>query len=248
MPLLGYFLSIRVRFSPIGVWACENMDSRESPEAWKGCVSSLTSFSFIGGRRILSLSRKTGWGFANFRDRWLHYKVNNHTITKTKTKTDLSRLERKPMKGLGGPHPFIGLLILDVINRFIFGHGIIIYYLFCDPWLWKIPWHWLNALTRLTMIIAVKLRTICWKSNTTTEGSLCYSITINVFMWFVLVLQMFINIHMKITFILAVLKIHKIEKTDKLLIISFKTTTLFCTYKTPNIHCIILYCTALKYM
>ena len=27
------------------------------------------------------------------------------------------------------PLPFIGLLILDVINRFIFGHGVVIYYL-----------------------------------------------------------------------------------------------------------------------
>ena len=27
------------------------------------------------------------------------------------------------------PRPFIGLLILDLINQFIFGHGVIIYYL-----------------------------------------------------------------------------------------------------------------------
>ena len=27
------------------------------------------------------------------------------------------------------PRPFIDLLILDVINRFIFGHGVLIYYL-----------------------------------------------------------------------------------------------------------------------
>ena len=32
------------------------------------------------------------------------------------------------MKGLVKPHPFIGLLILNVINRFIFGHGVVIYY------------------------------------------------------------------------------------------------------------------------
>ena len=47
----------------------------------------------------------------------------------TKTKTDLSRSERKPMKGLVEPRPFIGLLILDLINQFIFGHGVVIYYL-----------------------------------------------------------------------------------------------------------------------
>ena len=27
------------------------------------------------------------------------------------------------------PHPFMGLQILDVINRFMFGHGVVIYYL-----------------------------------------------------------------------------------------------------------------------
>ena len=31
------------------------------------------------------------------------------------------------MKGLGETSPFIGLLILDVINRFIFCHGVVIY-------------------------------------------------------------------------------------------------------------------------
>ena len=30
------------------------------------------------------------------------------------------------------PRPFIGLLILDVINRFIVGHWVVIYYLFGD--------------------------------------------------------------------------------------------------------------------
>ena len=33
------------------------------------------------------------------------------------------------MKGLGEPRPFIGLLILELINRVIFGHGIVIHYL-----------------------------------------------------------------------------------------------------------------------
>ena len=31
-------------------------------------------------------------------------------------------------KGSVKPHPFIGLLILDVINRFMFYHGVVIYY------------------------------------------------------------------------------------------------------------------------
>ena len=48
----------------------------------------------------------------------------------TKNKTDLSCSERKPMKGLGKTRPFLGLLIFDVINRLIFGHGVVIYYLF----------------------------------------------------------------------------------------------------------------------
>ena len=32
-------------------------------------------------------------------------------------------------KGSVKPRPFIGLLIIDVINRFIFGHKVLIYYL-----------------------------------------------------------------------------------------------------------------------
>ena len=42
---------------------------------------------------------------------------NNQTMTKN-----------KPISVK--PRPFIGLLILDVINQFIFGHGVVIYYLF----------------------------------------------------------------------------------------------------------------------
>ena len=38
-----------------------------------------------------------------------------------------SRLEGKQGKQ---PRLFIDLLILDVINRFIFGHGILIYYMY----------------------------------------------------------------------------------------------------------------------
>ena len=30
------------------------------------------------------------------------------------------------------PCPFIDLLILDVINQFIFGHGVVIYYVLAD--------------------------------------------------------------------------------------------------------------------
>ena len=40
------------------------------------------------------------------------------------------------MKGLCGTCPFIGLLILNVINRFIFGHGVVIYYVnFIRVWM-----------------------------------------------------------------------------------------------------------------
>ena len=34
------------------------------------------------------------------------------------------------MKGLGETSPFHRLLILEVINRFIFGHGVVIFYIF----------------------------------------------------------------------------------------------------------------------
>ena len=44
------------------------------------------------------------------------------------------------MKGSVKPHPFIGLLIIDVMNRFIFGHGVVIYYLsHNDALLYKMP-------------------------------------------------------------------------------------------------------------
>ena len=39
-----------------------------------------------------------------------------------------SRSERKPITGLGETRPFIGLLILDMIHRFIFGHVVVIHY------------------------------------------------------------------------------------------------------------------------
>ena len=57
-----------------------------------------------GGWQISLLRRKTGWVFANFLKRWLHYKVNNQPITKNKT--DLSCSECKPMKGLDRTSPF----------------------------------------------------------------------------------------------------------------------------------------------
>ena len=81
-----------------------------------------------GGRRISSLRRKTGWVCANFLERWLHYKVNNHPITKHKPIYHARNIDR--WKGSVESRPFIDLLILDVINRFIFGHGVVIYYVF----------------------------------------------------------------------------------------------------------------------
>ena len=36
-------------------------------------------------------------------------------------------------KGSVKPCPFIGLLILNLINRFIFGHGVVIYYTWVNP-------------------------------------------------------------------------------------------------------------------
>ena len=61
---------------------------------------------------------KTGWVFANFLERWLHYKVYNHHITKTKETYHAHNVNR--WKGSVEPRPFIGLLILDVINRVYF--------------------------------------------------------------------------------------------------------------------------------
>ena len=79
------------------------------------------------GQWISSLRRKTWWVFANCLERWLHYKVNNHPITKTKPIYHAQNVNR--WKGSVETCPFIGLLIPDVINRFIFGHGIVIPYL-----------------------------------------------------------------------------------------------------------------------
>ena len=84
-----------------------------------------------GGRQIFSLRRKTGWVFTNFLERWLHYKVNNHHITKNKPIYHARNVNR--WKGSVEPRPFIGLLNLDVINRFIFGHGVVIYYVISPP-------------------------------------------------------------------------------------------------------------------
>ena len=81
-----------------------------------------------GGWRISSLRRKTEWVFANFLERLLHYKVNNHLITKNKMLYHTRNINR--WKGSVVPCPFIGLLILVMINHFIFGHGVVIYYLY----------------------------------------------------------------------------------------------------------------------
>ena len=52
-------------------------------------------------------------------------------------------------KGSVKPRPFIGLLILDVINRFIFGHGVVIFYVSVVYFYKNIfeistSWHWRN--------------------------------------------------------------------------------------------------------
>ena len=78
-----------------------------------------------GSRRISSLRRKTGWVFANFLARGLYYKVSNHLITKNKQVYHARNVNR--WKGSVEPHPFIGLLVLDVINWFIFCQGLVIY-------------------------------------------------------------------------------------------------------------------------
>ena len=70
---------------------------------------------------------KQGEFFANFLEWWLHYKVNNHHITKNKLIYRARNVNQ--WKGLVEPRPFIGLLILDVITPYIFGHGVVIYYL-----------------------------------------------------------------------------------------------------------------------
>ena len=46
----------------------------------------------------------------------------------TKNKSIYHAWNLNRWKGLVKPRPFIDLLILDVINRFIFGHGVVIYY------------------------------------------------------------------------------------------------------------------------
>ena len=57
----------------------------------------------------------------------LHYKVDNYPLTKTKTY--LSRSERKQVNLLGGPLPFQLFTNSCVINRFIFGQEVVIYYI-----------------------------------------------------------------------------------------------------------------------
>ena len=65
------------------------------------------------------------WVFANFLERWLHYKVNNHTITKNKPIYHARNVNG--WRSSVEPGPFISLLILHMINRLIFHHGIVIY-------------------------------------------------------------------------------------------------------------------------
>ena len=65
------------------------------------------------------------WVFANFLERWLHYKVNNHTITKNKPIYHARNVNG--WRSSVEPGPFISLLILNMINRLIFHHGIVIY-------------------------------------------------------------------------------------------------------------------------
>ena len=81
-----------------------------------------------GGRRVSSLKRKTRSVFANFLEKWLHYKVNKYPMTKNKPIYHARNLS--PWKGSVKPRPFVCLLILEVINRFIFGHRVLIYYIY----------------------------------------------------------------------------------------------------------------------
>ena len=84
-----------------------------------------------GGWQISLLRRKTGWVFANFLEQWLHYKVNNHPITKHKPIYHARNVNQ--WKGSVEPCPFIGLLILHMINLFIFGHmGSYLLYMYMD--------------------------------------------------------------------------------------------------------------------
>ena len=80
-----------------------------------------------GGWWVFSLRRKTRWVFVNFLEKWLHYKVNKYPMTKNKPIYRTRNINR--WKGSVKPRPFIGLLILNVINLFIFGHGVLIYYI-----------------------------------------------------------------------------------------------------------------------
>ena len=61
-----------------------------------------------GGRQISSLGRKTGWVFANFLERWLQYKVNNHPVIKNKPIYNARNVNR--WKDMVEPCIFIGLL------------------------------------------------------------------------------------------------------------------------------------------
>ena len=54
---------------------------------------------------------------------WLDYTIN-------KNKPIFHARNVNQWKGWVEPRPFIGLLILDMINRFIFGHGVVIYYIY----------------------------------------------------------------------------------------------------------------------
>ena len=61
-----------------------------------------------------------------FQEKKLHYKLNNYHMTKNIPIYHARNVNR--WKGSVKPRPFIGLLIFDVINRFIFCHGVVIYY------------------------------------------------------------------------------------------------------------------------
>ena len=51
------------------------------------------------------------------------------------------------------PRPFIGLLILDMINRLIFGHGVVIYYLWNKPMVCFINFIWNDLLCKILCVL-----------------------------------------------------------------------------------------------
>ena len=96
-----------------------------------------------GGLPTLSLRRKKYPMTKNKPPNWVDMLLNFNQTNKMKNKPIYHSWNVKRWKVSVKHQPFINLLpvILDMINRFIFGHGVLIYSMrILHKWSWKRPW------------------------------------------------------------------------------------------------------------